>query len=107
MAKTKQLHDARQQERQGRTAKEAARPANQEMIDGYNDGRKADSPEPNANRSRSYRHGFLAGRGDLLGPHKAHGLSCDEILLRAEAAMQADDELSGTANEASRPINAS
>lgn len=70
------------------------RPANQEMIEGYNDGRNADSPEPNANRSQSYRHGFLAGRADLLGPKKAHGLSFDEMTSRADKAMDADDALS-------------
>lgn len=67
-----------------------ATPANQEMIDGYNDGRNADSPESSANRSESYRHGFLAVRADLLGPQKAHGLSFDEMTKRAEASMQAD-----------------
>lgn len=37
----------------------------QDMIDGYVDGLKPDNPEPSANRSRSYRHGFANGRDDL------------------------------------------
>jgi hypothetical protein len=36
-----------------------------EMVAGYLDGRKPDNPEPSANRSFSYRHGFANGRDDL------------------------------------------
>lgn len=36
-----------------------------EMVEGYLDGRKPDNPEPSANRSASYRHGFANGRDDL------------------------------------------
>lgn len=39
--------------------------ANQDMIDGYRDGRDPHNPEPSGNRSRSYRHGFANGRDDL------------------------------------------
>jgi hypothetical protein len=60
--------------------------ANQEMIDGYIDGRDANNPEPSLNRSRSYRHGFLAGRSDLNGP--THGYQ--QMIEMADAAMAAD-----------------
>lgn len=60
--------------------------ANQEMIDGYLDGRDINSPEPSENRSRSYRHGFLAGRSDLHGPTR----SFSEMVEMADAAMAAD-----------------
>ncbi|WLA83210.1 hypothetical protein [Bradyrhizobium elkanii] len=36
-----------------------------EMVEGYLDGRKPDNPEPSANRSASYRHGFANGRDAL------------------------------------------
>ena len=39
----------------------------QEMIDGYMDGLDLSSPEPSANRSRSYHHGFENGRADRAG----------------------------------------
>jgi hypothetical protein len=35
------------------------------MTDGYLDGLKPDNPEPSANRSASYRHGFANGWDDL------------------------------------------
>lgn len=38
---------------------------NTEMMQGYFDGRNPDNPEPSANRTRSYRHGFQSGRDDL------------------------------------------
>lgn len=37
--------------------------AEDEMVEGYRDGRSADNPEPSGNRSRAYRHGFQSGRG--------------------------------------------
>lgn len=33
-----------------------------EMVEGYLDGRKPDNPDPSANRSASYKHGFANGR---------------------------------------------
>jgi hypothetical protein len=36
-----------------------------DFIEGYLDGLNADSPEPSANRSYEYRHGFANGRDDL------------------------------------------
>jgi hypothetical protein len=38
---------------------------NSEMTDGYRDGLNPNSPEPSANRTQSYRYGFLNGRDDL------------------------------------------
>lgn len=38
-----------------------------EMTEGYCDGLRPDSPEPSANRSASYRHGFRNGRSDRAG----------------------------------------
>ena len=63
------------------------RPANQEMIGGYLDGRDPDSPEPSANRSHSYRHGFIAGRADL---NQECQHSFDQMQKMADAAMDAD-----------------
>lgn len=40
------------------------RPANDEMVQGYFDGLDLTSPQPSANRSRSYRHGFANGRAE-------------------------------------------
>lgn len=41
--------------------------ANADMVEGYMDGFDQSSPEPSANRSASYRHGFANGRDDLNG----------------------------------------
>lgn len=40
-------------------------PANDEMLDGYRDGRDLSNPEPSGNRSHSYRHSFACGRADM------------------------------------------
>lgn len=40
------------------------RPANADMIEGFRDGYDLTAPEPSANRSASYRHGFMCGRID-------------------------------------------
>jgi len=42
------------------------RPANAEMIGGFLNGYDLTAPEPSANRSASYRHGFANGRDDVL-----------------------------------------
>lgn len=39
--------------------------AQDEMVEGYMDGRDPDNPEPSDNRSRAYRHGFQSGRDDF------------------------------------------
>lgn len=67
------------------------RPANQDMCDGYLDGRDLDSPEPSLNRSHSYRHGFAVGRNEKLG--KPPLGTFDDVIQRADLAMVADDYL--------------
>jgi hypothetical protein len=59
----------------------------QEMILGYREGRKADSPEPSDNRTHSYRHGFKAGRNDL-SPEPL--LTADTMRKLAEDAYKLD-----------------
>lgn len=62
--------------------------ANTDMVQGYLDGRNIDNPEPSANRSRSYRHGFKVGRNEKLsGPPLA---DFQTVLSWADAAMAAD-----------------
>jgi hypothetical protein len=58
-----------------------------EMVEGYLDGRKADNPEPSANRSNFYRHGFANGRDDL-----AHSPRLPAQVLRflADQAIKED-----------------
>ena len=63
-----------------------SKPANDEMVQGFRDGYDRDAPEPNANRSHSYRHGFLAARND----HSANPLCADEMRRLADEAMQRD-----------------
>lgn len=64
------------------------RPANDEMIQGYQDGLDADCPEPSGNRSHSYRHGFENGRADRA--HKPSG-NYTERCQQANEAMAADE----------------
>jgi len=49
----------------------AAAGVNADMVQGYWDGRDLDNPEPGANQSASYRHGFLNGRDDRRGQPRA------------------------------------
>lgn len=63
--------------------------ANDEMVEGYRDGFNRDNPEPSANRSHSYRHGFANGRADRSG--KGRGVTADELRRMADEAMDADD----------------
>lgn len=64
--------------------------AEQEMVDGYFDGLNQDNPEPSANRSRSYRHGFQSGRDDLA---KKLSAPYSERLRMAEEALIEDSHL--------------
>lgn len=64
------------------------KPANAEMVQGYMDGFDLSSPEPSANRSRSYRHGFANGRDDRA--HKPRA-SYEELIRWAHEAMEADE----------------
>lgn len=61
--------------------------ANDEMIEGYRDGNDPDSPEPSANRSESYRHGFANGRDDLHGRPR---LPADALRYMAGKAIASD-----------------
>ena len=63
------------------------RAANTEMIEGFRDGYDLNAPEPSENRSRSYRHGFLAGRIDR-GAAKSPGFEAMERM--ADEAMDVD-----------------
>lgn len=63
---------------------------NDEMVQGYMDGRDKGSPEPSENRSHSYRHGFKVGRNEIQVPYKP--LSSNEEVLRwAELADSLDN----------------
>jgi hypothetical protein len=64
------------------------RPANADMIEGFRDGYDLTAPEPSANRSASYRHGFMCGRidkGQIASPRSAR------LREMADKAMEADD----------------
>lgn len=64
------------------------RPANDDMVQGYRDGYDPTAPEPSANRSASYRHGFMVGRGEKTGDLVGDFLT---LCRAADAAMDADD----------------
>lgn len=66
------------------------RPANADMIDGFCDGYDMECPEPSANRSHSYRHGFANGRDDRRGKPRA---TFDELVRQAGLAMETDEAL--------------
>lgn len=64
------------------------RPANDEMVRGFLDGYDLNAPEPSANRSASYRHGFANGRDDRAGrPRAGYETLCE----MADKAMAEDD----------------
>lgn len=65
------------------------RPANDDMVEGYLDGRNMDNPEPSANRSESYRHGFANGRDDRRAVPRA---SVTELNRLADEAMDKDEK---------------
>lgn len=60
-----------------------------DMANGYLDGRDKDAPEPNANRSHSYRHGFMVGRNELKKPFKPLG-PFEQVEAWANEALQKD-----------------
>lgn len=62
--------------------------ANADMIEGFRDGYDLSCPEPSANRSASYRHGFANGRDDVL--HKRPRDTYENLCAAAEAAMAED-----------------
>jgi hypothetical protein len=61
------------------------------MAQGYRDGRNPDNPEPSANRSASYRHGFENGRDDYARSPRA---TAAMLRLMAEKAIRDDIESS-------------
>lgn len=63
------------------------RPANDEMVQGYMDGYDLTAPEPSENRSASYRHGFMVGRGEKTGTLAG---TYESLVAAAEAAMDED-----------------
>lgn len=65
------------------------RPANDEMVEGFRDGYDLTAPEPSANRSASYRHGFMCGRIDKR--QVAWSGTADQLRQMADEAMAADD----------------
>jgi hypothetical protein len=72
-----------------------------EMIEGYRDGRDPDSPEPSANRSASYRHGFSNGRDDHAGSPRA---AAQMLRLMADKAIKEDvAKVCGTATATALP----
>lgn len=60
----------------------------QEMTDGYRDGIDLSTPEPSANRSWSYRHGFANGRDDMARKPRS---TAAELRMKAYEAMKADE----------------
>ncbi len=73
--------------------KDDRRPANDEMVQGFRDGYDLDAPEPGDNHSHSYRHGFKAGRNDVMpyGNGPFYGLSFAQITQMAADAMDRDE----------------
>jgi hypothetical protein len=66
-------------------------PANADMVEGFLDGYRddrTDLPASLANRSRSYRHGWLNGRDDRVRKPRA---SYEIIRAQAEQAMLLDE----------------
>ncbi len=63
--------------------------ANAEMIQGYLDGHDPDCPNPSANRTRAYRHGFQNGRDDIGNKPRN---SAANLRRAAEQAISDDAE---------------
>lgn len=61
--------------------------ANDDMVQGYMDGRDKDAPPPSANRSASYCHGFNVGRSEI--ENRSLG-AFDAMRAAADRAMTAD-----------------
>jgi len=71
-----------------------------QMVEGYLDGRNPDNPEPSANRSASYRHGFATGRDDLAHSPR---LPANVLRLLADQAIREDVANMTGANPVSGP----
>lgn len=63
-----------------------------EMAEGYRDGRDLSAPEPSSNRSHSYRHGFAVRRAEVLSNGKASLAPAHELRRAAETALFKDRE---------------
>lgn len=61
--------------------------ANDDMIQGYNDGFDRDAVSPGPNRSASYVHGWKNGRDDRLGTPRA---TAAELRAKGDEAMRLD-----------------
>jgi hypothetical protein len=61
--------------------------ANDEMIEGYKDGRDLTTPAPSENRSLSYQHGWAVGRAEKENRRLG---TFEEVTRMADAAMAAD-----------------
>lgn len=63
--------------------------AEDEMCEGYRDGRNPDMPCPGPNQSAAYRHGFQSGRDDLnrqpSAPASVRRAEAKRILAEAES----------------------
>lgn len=68
---------------------QTTRPANADMIEGFRDGYDLTAPEPSANRSASYRHGFMCARIDRRQVEWTG--TADELCKKATQAMAEDD----------------
>lgn len=86
---TEQASGAEKSGDSGEGFKMKERSANDEMIEGFLDGYDLDAPEPSANRSASYRHGFMCGRIDKSAAWGKR--SADELRKMADEAMEADE----------------
>lgn len=66
--------------------------AQDEMVEGYMDGRDGDAPQPPDNRSRAYKHGFQSGRDDLArlpsAPYAVRRAQAEEILRDDEKFLE-------------------
>jgi hypothetical protein len=62
-----------------------------EMVDGYRDGLDLNAPEPSANRTHCYRHGFANGRHEAL--HKCPRAHAETLRRLADEAVRKDTVL--------------
>ena len=67
-------------------------PLDAECCEGYNDGRRPDSPEPTSNRHPAYIHGFRNGRDDAgIAPRHETAQQRREIWAMIVMACRPDD----------------
>lgn len=61
------------------TGREASFDEVRDYIEGYMDGRDANAPEPNGNRSERYAHSFRVGRAEINGKPIPAQISRDAV----------------------------